>query len=224
MAPIAGDWLEALSGEFKQPYYAKLYKTVMSEYRTKQIFPPPEDMFNAFKLTPYENIKVVILGQDPYHGMNQAHGLSFSVNPTVAIPPSLNNIYKELNSDLGCYIPNNGYLKKWADQGVLLLNTVLTVRDGAANSHKNKGWEQLTDKIIQLINEKNDPVVFILWGNNAIQKKSLITNNKHLILTSTHPSPLSAFRGFFGSRPFSKTNDFLMSIGKTPIDWQIENI
>ena len=156
--------------------------------------------------------------------MNQAHGLSFSVNPTVAIPPSLSNIYKELNNDLGCYIPNNGYLKRWADQGVLLLNTVLTVRDGVANSHKNKGWEQLTDKIIELINKKNDPVVFILWGNNAIQKKSLITNSKHLILTSAHPSPLSAFRGFFGSHPFSKANDFLISIGKKPIDWQIENI
>lgn len=221
---LKNDWAGLLNDEFNKEYYQTLRSFLTNEYKTKTIYPDKYDIFNALHFTSYKDIKVVILGQDPYHGPGQAHGLSFSVNPGIKIPPSLLNIYKELNSDLGCYIPNNGYLKKWADQGVLLLNTVLTVRDGAANSHKNKGWEQLTDKIIQLINEKNDPVVFILWGNNAIQKKSLITNNKHLILTSTHPSPLSAFRGFFGSRPFSKTNDFLMSIGKPPIDWQIENI
>ena len=221
---LAKDWYYLLKDEFKKDYFSNLRNFLNDEYKHHIIHPDKENIFNALNFTPYENIKVVILGQDPYHGMNQAHGLSFSVNPTVAIPPSLNNIYKELNNDLGCYIPNNGYLKKWADQGVLLLNTVLTVRDGVANSHKNKGWEQLTDKIIELINKKNDPVVFILWGNNAIQKKSLITNSKHLILTSAHPSPLSAFRGFFGSHPFSKANDFLISIGKKPIDWQIENI
>ena len=221
---LKNGWNDVLGEEFNKDYYKKLRAILINEYNTHTIYPDKYDIFNALHYTDFKDVKVVILGQDPYHGPNQAHGLSFSVSPGVKIPPSLLNIYKELNSDLGCYTPNNGYLKKWADQGVLLLNTVLTVRDGAANSHKNKGWEQLTDKIIQLINEKNDPVVFILWGNNAIQKKSLITNNKHLILTSTHPSPLSAFRGFFGSRPFSKTNDFLMSIGKPPIDWQIENI
>ena len=182
------------------------------------------DIFNALHYTDYDKVKVVILGQDPYHGPNQAHGLSFSVKPNVPIPPSLRNIYKELHDDLGCYIPNNGYLKKWADEGVLLLNTVLTVRAGLANSHKNKGWEQFTDNIIKVLNEREKPIVFILWGNNAISKKKLITNKNHLILQSVHPSPLSASRGFFGSKPFSKTNSFLESIGETPIDWQIENI
>ena len=182
------------------------------------------DLFNALHFTSYADTKVVILGQDPYHGPNQAHGLSFSVNPGVKIPPSLVNIYKELHTDLNCYIPNNGYLKKWADQGVLLLNTVLTVRAGEANSHKNKGWEEFTTKIIKILNEKETPVVFILWGNNAIAKEKLITNPKHLIIKSVHPSPLSASRGFFGSKPFSKTNDFLISTNQKPIDWQIENI
>jgi len=166
----------------------------------------------------------VILGQDPYHGPNQAHGLSFSVKPGVGIPPSLLNMYKELQADLGCYIPNSGYLKKWADQGILLLNASLTVRAHTANSHKGKGWEILTDKIISLLNDRKDPVVFILWGNNAISKEKLITNKYHYIIKSVHPSPLSASRGFFGSKPFSKCNDFLKSIGKNPIDWQIENI
>jgi uracil-DNA glycosylase len=182
------------------------------------------NLFNALHFTSYENVKVVILGQDPYHGPNQAHGLSFSVNPGVKSPPSLVNIYKELKTDLGCYIPNNGYLKKWADQGVLLLNTVLSVRGGEANSHKNKGWEEFTTRIIELLNEKETPIVFILWGNNAISKTRLITNPKHHIITSVHPSPLSASRGFFGSKPFSKTNNFLISTKQTPIDWQIENI
>ena len=168
-------------------------------------------------------MKIVILGQDPYHGPNQAHGLSFSVKPGIQPPPSLRNIYKELHTDIGCSIPNNGYLKKWADQGVLLLNTVLTVRAGEANSHKNKGWEIFTDKIISKLNERKDPIVFILWGNNAISKKKLITNPQHYIIQSVHPSPLSATRGFFGSKPFSKTNEFLKSINKQEIDWQIDN-
>ncbi|EKY23708.1 uracil-DNA glycosylase [Clostridium celatum] len=221
---LNNDWKELLEDEFSKDYYLSLRKFLVSEYNTKTIYPDKFDIFNALHFTPYKDVKVVILGQDPYHGPNQAHGLSFSVNPGVKIPPSLLNIYKELNSDLGCYIPNNGYLKKWADQGVLLLNTSLTVRAGEANSHKNIGWEIFTDKIISLVNEKEDPVVFLLWGNNAIKKKELITNKKHLILSSVHPSPLSASRGFFGSKPFSKINNFLISINKKPIDWQIENI
>ena len=221
---LNNDWKELLEDEFSKDYYLSLRKFLVSEYNTKTIYPDKFDIFNALHFTPYKDVKVVILGQDPYHGPNQAHGLSFSVNPGVKIPPSLLNIYKELNSDLGCYIPNNGYLKKWADQEVLLLNTSLTVRAGEANSHKNIGWEIFTDKIISLVNEKEDPVVFLLWGNNAIKKKELITNKKHLILSSVHPSPLSASRGFFGSKPFSKINNFLISINKKPIDWQIENI
>jgi uracil-DNA glycosylase len=182
------------------------------------------DIFNALHYTAYKDIKVVILGQDPYHGPNQAHGLSFSVQPGIVPPPSLVNITKELQSDLNCYLPNNGFLKKWADQGVLLLNTALTVVAGQANSHRNIGWETFTDKVITLLNERQDPIVFILWGNNALSKSNLITNSNHYIIKSPHPSPLSAFRGFFGSRPFSKSNNFLRSIGKTPIDWQIENL
>ena len=221
---LKNDWNELLKDEFSKDYYLSLREFLKNEYTTKIIYPDKYDIFNALHYTSYKDVKVVILGQDPYHGPNQAHGLSFSVSPGVKIPPSLLNIYKELNSDLGCYIPNNGYLKKWADQGVLLLNTSLTVRAGEANSHKNKGWEIFTDKIISLVNEKDDPVVFLLWGNNAISKKKLITNDKHLILSSVHPSPLSASRGFFGSKPFSKINQFLISVNKKPIDWQIENI
>ena len=221
---LKNDWNELLKDEFSKDYYLSLREFLKNEYTTKIIYPDKYDIFNALHYTSYKDVKVVILGQDPYHGPNQAHGLSFSVSPGGKIPPSLLNIYKELNSDLGCYIPNNGYLKKWADQGVLLLNTSLTVRAGEANSHKNKGWEIFTDKIISLINEKTDPVVFLLWGNNAINKKKLITNKQHLILSSTHPSPLSASRGFFGSKPFSKINKFLISVNKAPIDWQIENI
>lgn len=221
---IGNKWDELLSVEFEKDYMKDLLSFIKKEYKTKTIYPPQNKVFNALRYTDFDNVKVVIIGQDPYHGPNQAHGLSFSVNPNVAIPPSLLNIYKELKSDLGCYIPNNGYLKKWAEQGVLLLNTSLTVRASQANSHKNIGWEIFTDRIISLVNEKEDPVVFILWGNNAIKKKSLITNPKHLVITSVHPSPLSASRGFFGTKPFSKTNDFLSSIGKSPIDWQIENI
>lgn len=221
---LKNDWRDLLEDEFNKEYYQTLRNFLTNEYKTKTIYPDKYDIFNALHFTSYKDIKVVILGQDPYHGPGQAHGLSFSVNPGIKIPPSLLNIYKELNSDLGCYIPNNGYLKKWADQGVLLLNTSLTVRAGEANSHKSIGWEIFTDKIISLVNEKEAPVVFLLWGNNAIKKKNLITNKRHLILTSVHPSPLSASRGFFGSKPFSKINNFLISINKKPIDWQIENI
>ena len=222
MSAISGDWLEALKGEFHQPYYAKLYKTVMTEYQTRKIFPPADDLFNAFHFTPLNEVKVVILGQDPYHNDGQAHGLCFSVKRGVETPPSLVNIYQELHDDLGCYIPNNGYLKKWADQGVLLLNTVLTVREGQPNSHKGMGWEQFTDRIIQLLNERQQPMVFLLWGGNARSKARLITNPAHLVLQCAHPSPLSAYNGFFGCRHFSKTNEFLVSRGMKPIDWKLD--
>ncbi len=221
---LKNDWKNYLSSEFEKDYYKNLRSFLKNEYNSAVIYPNMYDIFNALHFTSYADTKVVILGQDPYHGPNQAHGLSFSVNPGVKTPPSLLNIYKELHSDLNCYIPNNGYLKKWADQGVLLLNTVLTVRAGEANSHKNKGWEEFTTQVIKVLNKKETPVVFILWGNNAISKESLITNPKHFIIKSVHPSPLSASRGFFGSRPFSKTNKFLISTNQKPIDWQIENI
>lgn len=223
-ATFKNDWEELLKEEFEKEYYKKLRMFLIQEYKTRVIYPDMYNIFNALHYTSYKDVKVVILGQDPYHGPNQAHGLSFSVKPGVSAPPSLVNIYKELKEDLGCYIPNNGYLKKWADQGVLLLNTALTVRAGEANSHKGIGWEIFTDNIINLLNIRKDPIVFILWGNNAIGKEKLITNSNHHIVKSTHPSPLSASRGFFGSRPFSKTNEFIKSIGKDSIDWQIENI
>ena len=222
MPAINGDWLEALQGEFKKDYYKKLFQTVNEEYRTRQIFPPAEDVFNAFHLTPLKEVKVVIFGQDPYHGDNQAHGLCFSVKPGVEIPPSLVNIYKELQDDLGCKIPNHGYLTKWAKQGVLMLNTVLTVRAHQANSHRGIGWEEFTDAAIRVLNSQDRPIVFILWGRPAQMKKSMLTNPKHLILEAPHPSPLSSYRGFFGSKPFSKTNEFLVANGATPIDWEIE--
>jgi len=224
MNSLVNDWNELLLDESNKEYYLKLKYFLKEEYESSQIYPQIQDIFNALNYTSYNDVNVVILGQDPYHGPNQAHGLSFSVKSGMPIPPSLLNIYKELSSDLSCYIPNNGYLKKWANQGVLLLNTVLTVRAGEANSHKNKGWEHYTDKIINLLNEKKSPTVFILWGNNAQTKESLLTNPIHLIIKSTHPSPLSAYRGFFNSKPFSTTNDFLLSVNKKPIDWQIENI
>ena len=225
MGMITGDWLEAVGEEFKKPYYRDLYRFVSEEYRTHVVYPPSEDIFNAMHYTPLDKVKVLILGQDPYHEPGQAHGLSFSVLPGKAdTPPSLQNIYKELNSDLGCYIPNNGYLKKWADQGVLLLNTVLTVRAHQANSHQGKGWEQFTDAIIRAVNEKEEPVVYMLWGRPAQMKKPMLTNPNHLVLTAPHPSPLSAYRGFFGCRHFSRCNDFLEKNGLSPIDWQIENI
>lgn len=224
MITFKNEWQDLLKEEFYKEYYLNLRRFLINEYKTKTIYPAMQDIFNALHYTSYSAVKVVILGQDPYHGPNQAHGLSFSVKPGIAPPPSLLNIYKELQSDLNCYIPNNGYLKKWADQGVLLLNTALTVIEGQANSHRNKGWEIFTDKVITILNDRIDPIVFVLWGNNAISKLSLITNPKHFIIKSVHPSPLSASRGFFGTKPFSKANNFLISIEKAPIDWQIENL
>ena len=191
------------------------------EYSTHVVYPKKEDIFNALEYTSYENTKVVILGQDPYHGPNQAHGLSFSVQPGVKTPPSLLNMYKELRDEYGYDIPNNGYLVKWAEQGVLLLNTVLTVRQGEANSHKGKGWEHFTDRVIELLNEREKPVIFILWGRHAQAKKKLITNSNHHIIESVHPSPLSARRGFFGSKPYSKVNTILANMGEREIDWEI---
>lgn len=224
MSILKNDWQELLEEEFNQEYYLQLRQWLIREYQTKRIYPDKYDIFNALHFTAYRDVKVVILGQDPYHGPNQAHGLSFSVKPGIVPPPSLLNIYKELQDDLGCYIPNNGYLKKWAEQGVLLLNTVLTVIAGQAASHKSRGWEMFTDKVIRLLNDRTDPLVFILWGSHAQSKRALITNPSHRILASPHPSPLSATKGFFGSKPFSKTNQLLVSMGKTPIDWQIENL
>lgn len=224
MAAIQNDWLDALQGEFRQPYYKKLFQTVNEEYRTRRIFPPADDIFNAFHLTPLRDVKVVILGQDPYHGEGQAHGLCFSVRPGVEIPPSLVNIYQELHDDLGCKIPNNGYLEKWADQGVLMLNAVLTVQAHRAGSHQGKGWEHFTNAAIRILNEQDRPIVFILWGAYAQKKAAFLNNPHHLILKSAHPSPLSVYRGFWGSKPFSKTNDFLVANGVEPIDWQIEDI
>lgn len=224
MAAIDNDWLEPLSGEFKKTYYKELYQKVKHEYETTQVFPDASDIFNAFSFTPLSKVKVVILGQDPYHNIGQAHGLCFSVKPEVDIPPSLVNIYQELRDDLGCYIPNHGYLEKWARQGVMMLNTVLTVRAHAANSHRGMGWEEFTDAAIKILNDQDRPIVFILWGRPAQLKKSMLTNPRHLILEAPHPSPLSSYRGFFGSRPFGKTNEFLKAQGIEPIDWQIDNI
>ena len=224
MGAIQNDWLGPLSAEFKKPYYAKLYQTIREEYSIRQIFPPADEIFTAFEMTPLSDVKVVILGQDPYHGDGQAHGLCFSVKPDVETPPSLVNMYKELNSDLGCYIPNNGYLTKWAKQGVLMLNTVLTVRAHQANSHRGIGWEEFTDAAIKALNEQDRPIVYLLWGKPAQTKKAMLNNPKHLILEAPHPSPLSAYRGFFGCQHFSKTNEFLKINGLEPIDWQIENI
>lgn len=225
MAMIQNDWLEAIGGEFRKPYYKELYEFVKNEYHTRVIYPPADDIFNAFHLTPLKDVKVLILGQDPYHNEHQAHGLCFSVLPDQKdIPPSLQNIYKELHDDLGCYIPNNGFLEKWAKQGVLMLNTVLTVRAHQANSHQGKGWELFTDAIIQAVNAQDRPIVYLLWGSPAQKKIPMLTNPKHLILKAPHPSPLSAYRGFFGCHHFSQTNAFLEQHGIAPIDWQIENI
>ena len=224
MPPITNDWQQPLEVEFKKPYYKDLYKKVLEEYRSRQIFPNPDDIFNAFHLTPLKDVKVVILGQDPYHNDGQAHGLCFSVKPDVEVPPSLVNIYKELQDDLGCRIPNNGYLVKWAKQGVLMLNTVLTVRAHQANSHRGIGWEQFTDAVIRAVDAQDRPIVFLLWGRPAQMKKSMLHNPKHFILEAPHPSPLSAYRGFFGCKHFSQTNAFLEKNGLAPIDWQIEDV
>lgn len=218
------DWAELLNDELKQPYYQRLREFLKAEYSTRRIFPDMYAIFNALHYTSYAATKVVILGQDPYHGEGQAHGLSFSVLPGVEPPPSLLNIFKELHDDLGCTVPNNGCLKPWAEQGVLLLNTVLTVRAHAAGSHHGAGWEIFTDKIISLLNAREKPLAFILWGSPARRKKELITNPRHLILEAAHPSPLSAYRGFFGSKPFSKVNDWLKANGEEIINWQLPNI
>ena len=223
MKLIGNDWDTILEKEFEKDYYKNLRIFLNNEYSNQTIFPPAKDIYNALRITPYNEVKVLILGQDPYHEENQAHGLAFSVNKGIQIPPSLLNIYKELNSDLNTYIPDNGYLIKWAKQGVLLLNTVLTVEAHKANSHKGKGWEILTDAIISSLYNK-EHMVYILWGRNARNKTKLITNPNHLILESAHPSPLSAYNGFFGSKPFSKTNEYLIKNNLSPIDWQIENI
>ena len=224
MAMISNDWLPALQEEFHKDYYKKLYTFVRQEYSTHVIYPPADDIFNALHLTPLKDVKVLILGQDPYHNVGQAHGLCFSVKKGVDIPPSLVNIYKELHDDLGCTIPNHGCLTKWAEQGVLMLNTVLTVRAHQANSHKDIGWEEFTDAAIMALNSQDRPIVFILWGAPAQRKARMLNNPKHLILEAPHPSPLSAYRGFFGCKHFSQTNAFLEKNGLAPIDWQIENI
>ena len=220
---IEESWKQRLQTEFDQSYFEQLTRFVHQEYATHTVYPPGKQIFAAFDSCPFEQVKVVILGQDPYHEPGQAHGLSFSVKPGVEIPPSLVNIYKELHEDLGCYIPDNGYLVKWANQGVLMLNTLLTVRAHQAFSHKGIGWEQFTDAAIEALARQDRPMVFILWGRPAQSKKPMIYNSKHLILESAHPSPLSAYRGFFGSRPFSRTNEYLKENGLAPIDWQIEN-
>lgn len=224
MAMITNDWLPAIQDEFGKPYYKDLYRFVRDEYSSTTVYPPSEEIFNAFHLTPLSEVKVVILGQDPYHEVNQAHGLCFSVLPQNETPPSLQNIYKELRDDLGCRIPNNGYLEKWAKQGVLLLNTVLTVRAHLANSHQGRGWEKFTDAIIQTVNQQDRPIVYMLWGAPAQRKALMLDNPKHLVLKAPHPSPLSAYRGFFGCKHFSQCNDFLMKNNIKPIDWQIEDI
>ena len=224
MVNIGNDWDEILKEEFQKEYYKKIREFLKGAYSHKKIFPSMHDIFNALKYTGYRDTKVVLLGQDPYHGDGQAHGLSFSVKPGIPVPPSLQNIYRELQTDLGLRIPNNGYLKKWADQGVLLLNASLTVEAYRANSHQDIGWQILTDEIIRKLNEREEPVIFLLWGGNAKRKEGLITNPQHYILKAAHPSPLSAYNGFFGCKHFSKTNEILRSLGKDPIDWQIEDI
>ncbi len=224
MAEIANDWLPAVQAEFRKPYYRQLYQFVRNEYSTRRCYPPPEDLFNALHLTPLSRVKVVILGQDPYHNEGQAHGLCFSVKRDVQeLPPSLVNIFRELHDDVGCTMPHHGCLEKWARQGVLLLNTVLTVRAHQAGSHQGKGWEQFTDAIIDAVNRQDRPIVYMLWGSQAQAKAPMLTNPKHLILRAPHPSPLSAYRGFFGCRHFSQCNEFLERHGETPIDWQIDD-
>lgn len=218
---IQNDWYEKLEGEFQKPYFLNLQKFLDEEYENSIVYPHRDDIFNALQATPYHQVKVVLLGQDPYHGEGQAHGLSFSVPKGVKIPPSLKNIFKELHDDLGVPIPEHGCLQSWAKEGVLLLNTVLTVRAGKANSHRGKGWEVFTDKVITCLNEREDGVIFLLWGNDAKKKIPLINQKKHVILTSSHPSPLSAHRGFFGSKPFSKVNAILEEWNKEPIHWTI---
>ena len=218
---INEEWKEALSGEFEKLYFETLWEQVSEEYRTKEIFPPVDDVFNAFNYTPLSKVNCVIIGQDPYHNVGQAHGLCFSVKPGVDIPPSLVNIYKELHDDIGFQIPDNGYLEKWAKQGVLMLNTVLTVRAHEANSHKGLGWEKFTDAVIKVLNEQDRPIVYLLWGAPAQKKAAKVDNPKHLLLKAPHPSPLSSYRGFFGCKHFSKANEFLKENGLEPIEWSL---
>ncbi|SCY36307.1 uracil-DNA glycosylase [Alkaliphilus peptidifermentans] len=221
MSILKNDWQLLLEDIFQEPFYIKLREILMKEYKGKIVYPDKHDIFNALHYTPYKEVKAVILGQDPYHGEGQAHGLSFSVKPGIKIPPSLQNIFKELQDDLGCSIPNHGYLEKWSKEGVLMLNTVLTVRKGEPNSHKGLGWEYFTDNVISLLNKRDNPIVFILWGKNAHEKEALITAPQHFVIKSPHPSPFSAHRGFMGSKPFSKTNNFLKKMGCREIDWQL---
>ncbi len=222
MVNIGNDWDELLKGEFEKDYYLKLRQFLVREYKTRKVYPDMYDIFNALRYTSYENVKVVVIGQDPYHGEGQAHGLSFSVKKGVPAPPSLKNIFKEIQTELGCDIPGHGQLTSWAEQGVLLLNAVLTVREGEPNSHKNMGWEIFTDRVIELLNEREKPMVFLLWGANARQKRKLITNPVHKVLESAHPSPLSAFNGFFGCGHFEKANEFLKKEGMTPVNWALD--
>lgn len=221
MININEEWKNALSEEFEKPYFKTLWEQVLEEYSTNEIFPPIEDVFNAFNYTPLSKVKCVIIGQDPYHNVGQAHGLCFSVKPGVAIPPSLVNIYKELHDDIGFEIPDNGYLEKWAKQGVLMLNTVLTVRAHEANSHKGMGWETFTDAVIKVLNEQDRPIVYLLWGAPAQKKAAKVDNPKHLLLKAPHPSPLSSYRGFFGCKHFSKANEFLVKNGLEAIEWSL---
>ena len=215
------DWDEILETEFEKPYFKDLWEQVEAEYLKGPVYPAKENIFNALRYTPYQDVRVLLLGQDPYHGPGQAHGLAFSVQPGVAFPPSLQNMFKELGQDLGLSVPQSGCLTSWAKQGVLLLNTVLTVREGEPNSHKKLGWTTFTDAIISKLNERTEPVIFLLWGANAKEKLPLITNPRHFVLSSAHPSPLSASRGFFGCRHFSKTNEILKRLGREPINWQL---
>ena len=221
MVVLGNSWDKLLADEFGKDYYQNLRKKLAEEYRTRTVYPAMENIFNALKYTSYEDVKVLILGQDPYHGPGQAHGLCFSVQKGVQKPPSLKNMFKELESDLGIVAPSHGCLTDWAKQGILLLNTVLTVREGEPNSHKNLGWTIFTDRIIELLNDREEPVIFVLWGRNAIDKLPLITNSRHYVLTAAHPSPLSASRGFLGCKHYSKINEILCSMGKQPIDWKI---
>lgn len=221
MVQLHNDWDALLRDQFQSDYYQNLHRFLMHEYHTQTIYPAMDDLFLALKLTPFSDVRVVIVGQDPYHGKGQAHGLCFSVQQGIKPPPSLQNIFKEQREDVGITLPNHGNLTAWSKQGVLLLNTVLTVREGAPNSHKGKGWEQFTDSILTALNARQTPMVFLLWGANARAKKALITNQNHLVLESVHPSPLSAYAGFFGCKHFSKTNEFLAKVGQSPINWQL---
>ncbi len=224
MVNIGNEWDSLLKDEFEKEYYQKLRSFLVKEYSTRTIYPDMYDIFNALKYTSYSDVKAVIIGQDPYHGEGQAHGLCFSVKKGVVPPPSLKNMYKELESDIGFKAPRHGELIEWARQGVLLLNAVLTVRAGEANSHKGMGWEKFTDRVIELLNEREVPIVFILWGGNARQKKALITNRRHIVLEAAHPSPLSAYNGFFGCRHFSRTNEHLKALGQSPVDWTLQDL